>query len=361
MQAGEDEEIVWKCPGSECPVAEWAEKQGFKYLICQVEQAPSTGQVHLQGYLVLENQVHLGGLKRRFSDTAHWEVRKGNHKQAKDYCSKAETRLNGPWELGDEPKQGERTDVKTIYEMVKAKKTQLEILEATEGASAKFEKALKYQRFILQEGESDRQLQGVRTIVLWGPKGTGKSYGAINFIAGNKDYYILDAPSTKGGAIWFDGYDGQHTLILEDFDGDSVSFAFLKRMLDVYKFKVPIKGGFSWAVWTTVVITSNLHPADWFANRQESTPHIEPIRRRIHEIRHCEHQGTYRRQDWDYHYLDEDFQQYQVPVAPAAPEAPAAVPETQTEESPSQDGYITGPDTQAARQEQRQMQQIVID
>jgi len=39
-------------------------------------------------------------------------------------------------------------------------------------------------RFTMSEASSDRQLQGVRVIVLWGPSGAGKTYAAINYIAG---------------------------------------------------------------------------------------------------------------------------------------------------------------------------------
>lgn len=357
LQAGEDgEDIVWRTPGIEGPLADWIQKPGFKYFIYQAELAPSTDKCHLQGYLVLKSKITLTGLKRHWSNEAHWEIRKGDHKQAKNYCSKSDTRINGPWEAGEEPAQGKRSDIKDIYTMVKAKKTDEEILEATEGAAARYEKAIKFTRFVMTKKESDRQLQGVKIITLYGPTGTGKTYAAVNFLAGKGDYYICESPSQANTKLWFDGYEGQHTLILDDFDGCYCAYRYLLRLLDCYELKVEVKGGHAWACWTTVVITTNRHPSNWYDGVDHS-----PLQRRLlkpgSEIRYMDTQGVYKRMDWSEHLLDDDYLSMQ--AAPAVVDE--VVPDTPPPSVPSQDGYLTGPDTQAARQEQRQQQQIVID
>ena len=258
--------------------------------------------------------------------TVHFDPRRGTHEQALQYVTKQESRINGPWFYGEPVKQGTRTDLHEMYTAVKERKTNAEILEASEGAAAKFEKAIRFMRFTVGEQESDRQLQGVRVLCLYGPTGTGKTYAAINLIANRRDYYIAECPSSRGSKLWFDGYEGQKTLVLDDFSGDFCDFRFLLRLLDVYKLKVEVKGGFSWAVWTTVVITTNVHPSGWYKD-----VNVAPLRRRIHEIRYVEHPGTYRLMDWDEHYLDDDFQQF--PVRAPDP-SPVVVPATPRQAPP---------------------------
>ena len=79
--------------------------------------------------------------------------RRGTHEQALQYVTKQESRINGPWFYGEPVKQGTRTDLHEMYTAVKERKTNAEILEASEGAAAKFEKAIRFMRFTVGEQE----------------------------------------------------------------------------------------------------------------------------------------------------------------------------------------------------------------
>ena len=68
-----------------------------------------------RGYVVFSGKKRLQWLKRNCDQTAHWESRRGSHLQAKEYCSKEESRVDGPWEAGEEGDhlggQGKRNDM----------------------------------------------------------------------------------------------------------------------------------------------------------------------------------------------------------------------------------------------------------
>jgi len=328
LQADETkgEHITWRTPGMECPVATWFTAGDIEYLICQVEEV---GHVHLQGYVQFKKNMRMTALKKVHSK-CHWEPRRGTHAEARDYCKKSKSQLNGPWECGTErDSQGKRTDLDSIGAMVKARKTNIEIVEECGAKASKFAKHIQFLRFTYTEKDSDRQLQGVRVLVLYGATGTGKTYAAVNYIAGNKDYYICEAPSHSTSKVWFDGYEGQRTLILDDFAGSFCQFRFLLRLLDVYKLKVEVKGGHAWAVWTTVVITSNIHPSGWYEHIDTS-----PLRRRINEIRLVEERGTYKGVDWTEHVIDADFVNFDAGVPDTPPPAVVPPPVAQTPAPP---------------------------
>lgn len=312
------EHIIWQTPGIGCPLS-WFTAGDIDYMVCQIERV---AHVHIQGYIQFKTNKRLTALKK-LSQVAHWELRRGTHTEARDYCKKADSRVNGPWEFGTErDNQGKRSDLEAIGALVKAKKTDYEIVEELGASASRFSKQINFLRFTYNEKESDRQLQGVKVLVLYGPTGTGKTYAAVNAIAGGLDYYIAEAPSKRGDKLWFDGYTGQRTLILDDFDGEYCTLAYLKRLLDCYKLKIEIKGGHAWAVWTTVIITSNMHPSGWYT-KCDTTPLKRRLTERGSEIRLVEHQGTYKRVSWDEHVLDADYVNFQVPPTPAASQTPA--------------------------------------
>lgn len=216
----------------------------------------------------------MGWIKIRVGNDPHAEVTKTPEVAAK-YCKKEESRVAGPWEYGyrefayylyDFPRdvghqgQGKRRDIDELWDKVKLGCRTYELYQENP-ARSKFDKAIKSMRFVAEEWKSDRQIPGVNVIVLYGDTACGKTYAAINIWGKDGDYFKLDCTGVKGGSLWFDGYEGQRTLIIDDFDDNVCSVGFLKTLLDKYKLRIPVKGTHSWACWTTVVITSNYHPA----------------------------------------------------------------------------------------------------
>lgn len=184
-------------------------------------------------------------------------------------------------------------------------------------AIAGHDRALKFMRFTVQEAQSDRQaLKKLRVIFSYGETDLGKTYSAVNFIAKDGDYHIQKAPTKKGDKLWFDGYIGQKYLILDDWDGSSCSISELKRILDVYKYSPEIKGNMTWALWHTVIITSNIAPRDWFIgfNGTVDQNAVAPVRRRVSEIRHYLERSIYQLEDWDGNILGDQIHEVAEPA-----------------------------------------------
>lgn len=297
-----------------------------KYLVFQFEEGEAEHHAHLQGFVWLDSARRCAFVKALVGNNAHVEFAHDVDASIA-YCQKPAGRIAGPWSVGTPPKggQGTRTDLESIHEKIKAGVRAAELVEECPKA-LRLEKCIKWDQFLQNEKKSDRQLAGVNVTVLWGDSGSGKTQWAINHLVHN-DYFKLDCTGLKGAALWFDGYEGQDTLILDDFDNEVCNCAFLKLLLDKYKLRLQIKGGHSWACWHYVVITSNIHPADWWHG--ERAENIAALRRRINEIYHCTAGYVYRKQHWDKSYDDSDFTAIPPPpgavlAAPAADAAHAA-------------------------------------
>ena len=89
------------------------------------------------------------------------------------------------------------------------------------------------------------------------------------------DYYMI---RNDANIVWWDGYMGEKTLIIDDFDG-WISHNRMLGLLDGYQCRLAIKGGFTYARWTKVIITSNKRPESWYDGVI-----TEALKRRLHVV-----------------------------------------------------------------------------
>jgi hypothetical protein len=122
-----------------------------RYLIYQKEKCPRTGREHFQGYLELKKKKTIKGVKNIFGEDCYVLPRRGSREQARDYVRKEDSRIDGPWEVGDfgAGGQGARNDLRGAYDMVKENKKEKEILEALPSTFIRNYRGLREARRIL--------------------------------------------------------------------------------------------------------------------------------------------------------------------------------------------------------------------
>lgn len=224
-----------------------------RYLVFGYENAPDTGTPHLQGYVSWDNPRSLDTFKSAISQKLHIEKTRGTPQQASDYCKYEDypekKKPNKFEEFGELPRQGARTDwcvalaeIKDgtpVEEVVESQPQLLPCIRALDSYKSRLLKPLN---------------RSVQVIVLWGEAGSGKSrYAYDNY----PDLY------SKPVGKWWDGYSGQSTILLDDYYG-YIPYSELLRVLDRYPYHAEVKGGYVWAQWTTVIITSNKPPTHWY-------------------------------------------------------------------------------------------------
>lgn len=110
---------------------------------------------------------------------------------------------------------------------------------------------------------------------IYGPSGTGKSLSSRRRFP---DHYVKSADTE-----WFTGYNGQTTIIWDDFEPFNKSFSgLLKRAADHYPFQARVHGNLALIRPKRIVITSNYHPSQIWQDSQQ----LEPILRRfkVHQL-----------------------------------------------------------------------------
>lgn len=105
------ESMAWDIP----------EDPAIRFVIYQLEAAATTGQLHYQGYVEFNKPVKpvTAGTLLRMPRPPHFEKCRGSPQQNIAYCSKADTRIDGPWTHGKPVTQGKRTDLMDACETLK--------------------------------------------------------------------------------------------------------------------------------------------------------------------------------------------------------------------------------------------------
>lgn len=250
------------------------------YLVFQREICPSTGRPHWQGYVqfktgkrytTAQNEL---GLQR----DSHFELQKGTNEQARDYCKKVESRADpyehnefGVFQPGSQT-PGARNDIALFAAAVMdPNKTTTDVLVEFPRECVKFSGALcKLQAFKKSGGMRD-----VHNYVFYGPTGTGKTQLCYGI---DPDLYRVVYGNS---GTWFDGYNGEKTILLDEFDGTQMPIHKLLMYLDKYPLRVEYKGGSTWAKWTTVLITANHDSRTWYDPLKVGSDRYAAVQRRI--------------------------------------------------------------------------------
>lgn len=244
-------------------------QDAVSYSVYQTEICPETGKHHYQGYIHCNRPVRPTAFYQcGLSHRTHFEVCRGTPASNIDYCTKQESRIDGPWEFGTKPMggQGSRSDILGFVTNVRNGRTDLELLESNPSEYLRYYRAVERVRLLLVPNRTD--FEGVYLFV--GESGTGKSYAAHQF---DPDDTYFKQP----GSEWFDGYTGQETIVLDEFRG-WLTFATLLRLCDRYPLEVQTKGGQVKCRAKRVIITSNLYPDQWYSDKIDITPFYRRVR-----------------------------------------------------------------------------------
>ena len=232
-----------------------------RYACGQREVGGVNGTEHDQFYVEFSTTYTLSAV-RGLLPRAHWEVRRGTKREARDYCRKEETRVpDTQWEIGvwvnnRGGRQGAREDLCGYPATTSGGEDGRRNLRGVPQIAA------RYPRFVDRAADyaTPERTWKTEVKVFKGPTGCGKTRLA---------HELYPGIWTKPAGVWFDSYDRHPHVLIDDFAGGrdcGISFRDLLRFLDRYPMDVPIKG--VQAVGPRViVITTNVEPRDWYPGR----------------------------------------------------------------------------------------------
>ena len=232
------------------------------YGICG-EEIGVNGTPHFQGYINLSTPLSLTVMKKSLP-RAHLIIAQGTDKENKEYCSKDNTNI---YEVGEcRVGQGSRTDIKELALKIKSKELTLEdcMFEYPE-LYVRYSRSLEKMFNAIMEPRSEPP----NVYWLYGLAGTGKTRKCID---SHPSHYIKD------GTPWWDGYNQQDAIIIDDFD-NNIPYRTLLRILDRYVYQGQVKGSYVQINSPNIYITCE-HPPQYFWQGNE----LDQVTRRLTSV-----------------------------------------------------------------------------
>lgn len=244
-----------------------------RVLSCKAEsEIGKKGTPHFQGAIQFKNDVSKKVACRRLGGRA-WTQKAFGTWEDQDYCLKDPV----PIKVGDEDDitltvnfgtgwvgQGNRTELEEFRDAILTEGVDDDTLlthHLREVAKyPRLEARLKFHRL----KKLSFEFRKVKLWVYFGTGGTGKDRRALYGVDDKRKpdtFMVGDSPNLK----WWDGYDGESTIVISDFYGErSCKFDRFLRLMDGHQCKLEIKGGHTFAMWSKVILTSNMSPAEWY-------------------------------------------------------------------------------------------------
>jgi len=244
----------------------------YKYFVSGLEYGEECGTPHLQCFMILKSPQRMTALKKIFGNNVHLEAARGNNEKASSYCMKEDPHYV---EFGSliGTGQGARNDILALRDALRADTPDMDIVldDALVIPWFKFRRAVEDLRKIFTTPPTR---ESTRVALIFGPPGTGKSHFARECFP---DAYWKD------NSKWWPGYNGQETVIWDEFGGWSCTPAQYNAIFDKYPTWVEPKGGAVPLRATNFIIISNFTPATWW-NAEKTTVCLGAVTRRIGRI-----------------------------------------------------------------------------
>lgn len=261
-------------------------KDHIKYGVFGNEVCPKTGKNHVQSYIQLHRPQRGTWLTHRirlylnnFQWTQRWQTCTEDDEYGHGYCGKDDKE---PLICGKQTTQGQRSDIEHVKDMLMNDASDYDIIQTHPETFMKFSTGIAKMRNIILEHNT--QFSRNVDVEVWiGVSGIGKTTTLLK-------HYQRSAFRLVQGTqpnLWWCGYKGQKTLIIDDFTGwipDNVMLHITQGHME----ELPIKYGSTYAQWTKVYIVSNYNTNDWYNGKGISNEFHNRIKANIKYFVTCD-------------------------------------------------------------------------
>lgn len=258
------------------------ERELIQYAIFQREKGEENGTIHFQFFVTFKNKQYFSKLKSDYLPYGcHFAPMRSDSARCRQYCSKVETRISGPYEIGEFVQEGQRTDLLRAIKMIDEGIPFDNVAEIFPTQALMYENKLKNRELEKFSEKYKTQCRNVEIIFIYGPPRTGKTtyvnaQANFNF----NDIFVVE----NYGEYMFTGYQRQSIVVFDEFAGQ-VPITRMNKLLEPFPMRLNVKGGVVQACFTKVYIISNYSLQELYqAEKTEQYESYKAFCERINKI-----------------------------------------------------------------------------
>lgn len=250
----------------------------IKYSIFSREKGEIEGTIHFQAFLIFTIGKRFSTIKNYFPK-AHIEQARGTNLQCREYCSKKETHISGPYENGQFAEERARTDKQGFLQMACAGLSDKEIRDLYPSLYLdKYKEIPSIYRRNLKE-QFKNKFRDVEVTYIYGPSRSGKTSYIYNKYQSSEFYRVTIYNNSA-----FDDYKDEDVIVFDEFNS-SFKITDMNHYLDRYYIPLPARYDNRFSMYTKVYIISNLPLSKQYVDDQERRPEIyDAFVKRINNI-----------------------------------------------------------------------------
>ncbi|MBQ8207036.1 MAG: hypothetical protein IJZ77_06190, partial [Bacilli bacterium] len=258
--------------------------ESFRYCIFQLEQGEE-GTKHLQGFIMFHCGKRFRTIKKMLP-MAHIEKARGSNTQNRAYCSKKDTRVEGPFEVGKFAEEGARSDIKEFLELVKAGTDRNELSRLYPSLLMKEVNKLDA-LYSIQFDKYKYECRDVKVTYIYGESGIGKSSMMRRKLGTKEAFWVHNYDNSM-----FTHYNYQDSLVFDEFT-DKLPIGTLNMYLNVEPIELRGLNCVKYGAYHNVYFISNYSPKELYAEIQRERPDIfKTFYRRLNTIIRIDKEGN---------------------------------------------------------------------
>ncbi|MCI1218217.1 MULTISPECIES: hypothetical protein [Bifidobacterium] len=237
----------------------------------QLEEGGESGYQHYQLAIMNDIPVRFTTLQKAFPGI-HIEPRAGSRRQLFDYCTKEDTRVDGPFYGGDWADMdtilsrgengGKRSDLDAVRSLIIDNGASLDDVLLNPDYAGSVSRCLPWVRSLIEARDKKRfgSSRVEREVTyIYGPSGVGKTRGIEDAVGFENLCEVTDYRRDP-----WQGYGTQDSIFLDEYDGQ-LPFDFMLKLMDSSPVYLPARYSNRLGQYTHVYIASNLPPTDLYS------------------------------------------------------------------------------------------------